>query len=91
MRLTTDYGRDHHPRAFSLWMAGGGIKPGIVHGETDDFSYNITKDPVHVRDFHATLMQCFGIHHERFTYKYQGLAMKLTGTDPSKVVKALLA
>lgn len=91
-RLTaTDYGRDHHPRAFSLWMAGGGIKPGIVHGETDDFSYNITKDPVHVRDFHATLMQCFGIHHERFTYKYQGLAMKLTGTDPAKVVKALLA
>jgi hypothetical protein len=91
-RLTaTDYGRDHHPRAFSLWMAGGGIKPGLVLGETDDFSYNITKDPVHVRDFHATLMQCFGIHHDRFTYKYQGLNMKLTGTDPAKVVKALLA
>jgi hypothetical protein len=91
-RLTrTDYGRDHHPRAFSLWMAGGGIKGGVVHGETDDFSYNITKDPVHVRDFQATLMHCFGINHEKFTYKYQGLDMKLTGVEPAKVVKALLA
>jgi len=87
----TDYGRDHHPRCFSLWMAGGGIKGGIVHGETDDFSYNIVKDPVHVRDFQATLMHCFGINHEKFTYKYQGLDMKLTGVEPAKVVKPLLA
>ena len=63
----TDYGRDHHPRCFSLWMAGGGIKGGIVHGETDDFSYNITSDPVHVRDFQATILRLFGIDHERFT------------------------
>lgn len=91
-RLTrTDYGRDHHPRCFSLWMAGGGIKGGIVHGETDDFSYNIVKDPVHVRDFQATLMHCFGIKHDQFTYKYQGLDMKLTGVEPAKVVKAILA
>ncbi len=87
----TDYGRDHHPRAFSLWMAGGGIKGGLVHGETDDFSYNITKDPVHVRDFQATIMHLFGIDHERFTYKYQGLDMKLTGVEKAEVVKAILA
>ena len=74
----TDYGRDHHPRCFSLWMAGGGIKGGVVHGETDDFSYNITRDPVHVRDFHATILRLFGIDHERFTYRYQGLDMRLT-------------
>jgi hypothetical protein len=72
-------------------MAGGGIKGGVVHGETDDFSYNITKDPVHVRDFQATLLHCFGIQHEKFTYKYQGLDMKLTGVEPAKVVKAILA
>jgi hypothetical protein len=87
----TDYGRDHHPRCFSLWMAGGGIKGGVVHGETDDFSYNITQDPVHVRDFHATILRLFGIDHERFTYKYQGLDMKLTGVERAQVVKALLA
>ena len=69
----TDYGRDHHPRCFSLWMAGGGIKGGVVHGETDEFSYNIVKDPVHVRDFQATILHQFGIDHERFTYSYQGL------------------
>ena len=88
---TTDYGRDHHPRCFSLWMAGGGIKGGVVHGETDDFSYNITRDPVHVRDFHATIMRLFGIDHERFTYKYQGLDMRLSGVEKADVVKALLA
>jgi uncharacterized protein (DUF1501 family) len=86
----TDYGRDHHPRCFSLWMAGGGIEGGIVHGETDDFSYNIVKDPVHVRDFQATILNRFGIDHERFTYKYQGLAQKLTGTEKANVVKAIL-
>ncbi|MEO8663824.1 MAG: DUF1501 domain-containing protein, partial [Bryobacteraceae bacterium] len=87
----TDYGRDHHPRCFSLWMAGGGIKGGVVHGETDEFSYNITRDPVHVRDLQATLLHQFGIDHERFTYKYQGLEQKLTGVEKASVVKAILA
>lgn len=91
-RLTpTDYGRDHHPRCFSLWLAGGGVKGGIVHGETDEFSYNITRDPVHVRDLQATLLHLFGIRHERFTFKHQGLDQKLTGVEKSTVVKALLA
>jgi hypothetical protein len=88
----TDYGRDHHPRCFSLWMAGGGIKGGTVHGETDDFSYNIVKDPVHVRDLQATLMHQFGIDHDKFTYKYQGLDQKLVGTEnKAYVVKNILA
>jgi hypothetical protein len=87
----TDYGRDHHPRCFSLWMAGGGVKPGIVYGETDEFSYNITQDPVHVRDFQATILRLFGVDHERFTYKYQGLDQKLTGVEKASVVKGILA
>jgi len=87
----SDYGRDHHPRCFSLWLAGGGVKGGVVHGETDDFSYNITKDPVHVRDLQATILHLFGIDHNRFTYKYQGLDQKLTGVEPAHVVKAILA
>jgi uncharacterized protein (DUF1501 family) len=87
----TDYGRDHHPRCFSLWLAGGGVKGGTVFGETDEFSYNIVKDPVHVRDFQATTMHLFGIDHERFTYKYQGLDQKLTGTEKATVVKGILA
>ncbi len=87
----TDYGRDHHPRCFSLWMAGGGAKGGYTHGETDEFSYNITKDPVHVRDFQATMLHLLGIDHERFTYKFQGLDQKLTGVEKAHVVKALLA
>ena len=87
----TSYGRDHHPRCFSLWMAGGGVKGGIVHGETDEFSYNIVRDPVHVRDFQATLLHLFGIDHARFTYLYQGLDQKLTGVEPAKVVPALLS
>jgi len=86
-----DYGRDHHPRAFSLWMAGGGIKGGVVHGETDDFSYNIVRDPVHVRDFQATIMHLFGIDHEKFTHRYQGLDMRLTGVEKAEVVKAIVA
>ena len=84
------YGRDHHPRCFSLWMAGGGVKGGVVHGETDDFSYNITGDPVHVRDFQATLLHLFGINHERFTFRHQGLDKRLTGVDPAKVVEPIL-
>jgi uncharacterized protein (DUF1501 family) len=87
----TDYGRDHHPRCFSLWMAGGGIKGGVVHGETDDFSYNITRDPVHVRDFQATILHLFGIDHERFTVNNQGLDVRLTGVEKAEVVKAILA
>lgn len=86
----TDYGRDHHPRCFSLWLAGGGIKGGVVHGETDDFSYNITKDPVHIRDLQATFLHVFGIDHERFTYKYQGLDQRLTGVEKAHVVKPIL-
>jgi uncharacterized protein (DUF1501 family) len=88
----SDYGRDHHPRCFSLWMAGGGIKGGVVHGETDEFSYNITKDPVHLRDLQATLLHQFGIDDQRFTYKYQGLDQKLTGTEKkANVINAILA
>ncbi len=87
----TDYGRDHHPRCFSVWAAGGGVKGGVVHGETDEFSYNIVRDPVHVRDFQATIMHCFGIDHERFVYKHQGLAARLTGVEQANAVKAILA
>jgi hypothetical protein len=72
------YGRDHHPRCFTMWMAGAGVKPGITYGETDDFSYNIIKDPVHVHDFQATLMHLMGINHERLIFKYQGRRFRLT-------------
>jgi uncharacterized protein (DUF1501 family) len=85
----TDYGRDHHPRCFSIWLAGGGVKGGVVYGETDEMSYNITKDPVHVRDLHASILYALGIQHERLTFKFQGLDQKLTGTEPAKVVKDL--
>jgi uncharacterized protein (DUF1501 family) len=86
----TDYGRDHHPKCFSVWMAGGGVRPGITYGETDDFSYNIAKDPVHVRDLQATILRALGIDHERLTYAYQGLDQKLTGVEKARVVKPLL-
>jgi hypothetical protein len=86
-----NYGRDHHPRCFTMWMAGGGSKPGTIHGETDDFSYNIVKDPVHIHDFHATVLRLLGYDHERFTYRYQGLDQKLTGVEHAKVIKGLLA
>jgi uncharacterized protein (DUF1501 family) len=86
-----NYGRDHHPRCFTVWMAGGGVKGGVVHGETDDFSYNIVKDPVHIRDLNATILHCMGIDHERLTYPFQGLNQKLTGTEPSRVVTEILA
>jgi hypothetical protein len=74
----TDYGRDHHPRCFTMWMAGAGVKAGYTHGETDEFGYNIVRDPVHVHDFQATLMHLMGIDHERLTYKYQGRRFRLT-------------
>jgi hypothetical protein len=86
-----NYGRDHHPRCFTMWMCGGGVKGGAVCGETDDFSYNIIKDPVHIRDFHATVLQLLGYDHERLTYRSQGLDQRLTGVEPAKVIKELLA
>ena len=86
----TNYGRDHHPRCFTMWMSGGGIKGGVIHGETDDFSYNIVKDGVHLRDFHATILHLLGFDHERFSFRYQGLDQRLTGVEPAEVVKALL-
>jgi hypothetical protein len=87
----TNYGRDHHPRCFTIWMAGGGIKGGMVLGETDDFSYNITKDPVHLRDWHATILHLLGFDHERLSVKHQGLDQKLTGVEEAHVMKQLLA
>ena len=87
----TNYGRDHHPKCFSIWMAGGGIQGGVVHGETDDFSYNITKDPVHIRDLNATILHLLGIDHERFTYPFKGLDQRLTGVEESRIVSELLA
>ena len=86
-----NYGRDHHPRCFTMWMAGGGSRPGTIYGETDDFSYNIVKDPVHIRDFHASVLHLLGYDHSRFTYRYQGLDQKLTGVEHAKVIKGLLA
>ena len=91
-KLTPDqYGRDHHPRCFTMWLAGGGIKPGITYGETDEFSYNIVENPVSAHDLHATMLHCLGIDHNRLTFKTQGLDMKLTGVEPAKVIKELLA
>ena len=86
-----NYGRDHHPRCFTMWMAGGGAKGGRIYGETDDFSYNIVKDPLHISDFHATIMHLMGYNHERLTYKFQGLDQKLTGVLPAKVIKELIS
>ena len=74
----TDYGRDHHPRCFSMFMAGGGIKPGMTYGETDEFSYNIVRDPVHIRDLNATILHCLGIDHKKLTFKFQGRDYRLT-------------
>jgi hypothetical protein len=74
----TNYGRDHHPRCFTVWMAGGGVKPGFTYGETDEFGYNIAQNGVHVHDFHATLLHLLGIDHERLTYRHQGRRFRLT-------------
>jgi len=86
-----NYGRDHHPRCFTMWMAGGGAKGGQIYGETDEFSYNIVRDPVHVRDFHATVLKLLGFDHERFTYHSQGLDQRLTTVEPARVIPELLA
>ena len=85
-----NYGRDHHPRCFSMWMAGGGIQGGQVYGTTDDFSYNVEDNPVHVRDLNATILHCLGIDHERLTVPHQGLDVRLTGVEPARVVHELL-
>ena len=91
-QLTKDnYGRDHHPRCFTMWMAGGGAKAGAIFGETDEFSYNIVKDPLHIRDFHATVLHLMGMDHQRFTYRFQGLDQRLTGVEPARVVPELIS
>ena len=87
--LQTDYGRDHHGRCFSVWMAGGGIKPGMVHGETDEFGYNIVSNPVHIHDLNATILHCLGYDHLRLTYRFQGRDYRLTDVH-GNVVKDVL-
>src|SRR6516162_7496346 len=90
-RLTADdYGRDHHPRCFTVWLAGGGVKGGTTHGETDDYSYNIIRDPVHVHDLHATILHCLGIDHTRLTFRFQGRDHRLTDVR-GEVVTPILA
>jgi hypothetical protein len=90
-RLTSeDYGRDHHPRCFTMWMAGGGVKPGTSIGETDEFSYNVTADPVHVHDMQATILHCMGIDHEKLTFRYRGRYFRLTDVHGKVVEKALV-
>nr|WP_146389913.1 DUF1501 domain-containing protein [Allorhodopirellula solitaria] len=91
-QLTHDiYGRDHHPRCFTAWIAGGGVRGGMRYGKTDEFSYNIIENPVHVRDLHATMLHLLGIDHSRLTFPYQGLDQKLTGVNPSRVVTEIIA
>ena len=91
-QLSNDnYGRDHHGRCFTIFLAGGGIKPGFEYGRTDDYSWNIVKNPVHVRDLHATILHCLGIRHDKLVYPFMGLDQRLTGTEPARVVTELLA
>ncbi|HND51844.1 MAG TPA: DUF1501 domain-containing protein, partial [Pirellulaceae bacterium] len=87
----TNYGRDHHPRNFCMWLAGGGIKGGVTYGETDDFSYNVVENPVNVNDLNATILHCLGIEHEKFTFKFQGLDQRLTGVEPTRVIQEVLS
>jgi hypothetical protein len=84
------FGRDHHPRCFTMWLAGGGVRPGITHGTTDDFSYNVAEHPVHVHDLNATLLHLLGVDHTRLTYKFQGRHFRLTDVHGT-VVAPLLA
>ncbi|GMV92620.1 MAG: hypothetical protein AMXMBFR82_23980 [Candidatus Hydrogenedentota bacterium] len=86
-----DDGRDHHPNAFTMWLAGGGFKPGITWGESDDLGFNVGSGKVHVHDLHATLLHQLGFDHERFTYNFQGLDARLTGVEPARVVKEIIA
>lgn len=85
------YGRDHHPHGFTMWMAGGGVKSGFTFGSTDEFGYHVAQDTVHVRDLHATILHLLGIDHHRFKHKFKGLDLGLTGVDPARVVRELLA
>ena len=90
-KLSTDnYGRDHHPRCFTSWLAGGGIKGGMNYGKTDEFSYNVVENPVHVRDLHATMLHLLGIDHQKLIFPFQGLDQKLTGVEPARVVKEII-
>jgi uncharacterized protein (DUF1501 family) len=88
---TPGMGRDHHGRCFTVWLAGAGIKGGMEYGVTDDFCYNIAEKPVHLRDLHATILHCLGIDHERFSYPFRGLNVRLTGVEPANVVKDIFA
>jgi len=89
--LTKDnYGRDHHPKNFCMWMAGGGVKSGLTYGETDDFSYNVVENPVHLNDLNATILHCMGVNDRRFTYPFQGLEQRLTGVEEANVVTDIL-
>ena len=85
-----NYGRDHHPRCFTAWLAGGGIKGGMHYGKTDEFSYNVVENPVHVRDLHATMLHLLGINHDQLIFPYQGLDQKLTGVEPARVVREII-
>ena len=85
-----NYGRDHHPRCFTMWFAGGGMKPGTTFGATDDYGYNVATDPVHVHDVHATMLHLLGVDHEKLTYKFQGRYYRLTDVS-GRVVKEILA
>jgi uncharacterized protein (DUF1501 family) len=86
----TDYGRDHHPRCFTIWMAGGGIQPGISYGRTDDYGYNIVEKPVEVHDLHATLLHLLGFDHEQLIYRHQGRDFRLTDVS-GRVMREWLA
>jgi arylsulfatase A-like enzyme len=89
--LTKDnHGRDHHGRCFTVWMAGGGIRPGVTYGETDDYCYNIVENPVHIHDFNATVLHCLGLDHEKLTFKFQGRHFRLTDVH-GEVVRSVLA
>lgn len=87
----TNYGRDHHPKCYTKWMAGGGVQGGVVHGETDSFSYNIVRDPVHIHDLNATILNQLGVDHRRLAVKFQGLDQRLTGVEEARVVREILA
>jgi uncharacterized protein (DUF1501 family) len=90
-RLTKEnYGRDHHPRCFTVWLAGGGVRSGVTYGETDDYGYNVAKDGVHVHDLNATILHCLGIDHRKLTYKFQGRHFRLTDVH-GNVVKDVVA
>ncbi|MFZ9092850.1 MAG: DUF1501 domain-containing protein, partial [Planctomycetaceae bacterium] len=86
-----DYGRDHHPRCFSAWAAGGGVRGGMSYGQTDDFSYNVAENPVAVRDLHATMLHQLGVDHRRLTFPFQGLDQRLTGVEEARVVHQILS